>query len=92
MFGIKKPDYVIGDLGKDITKVGQMIPWSIKSLIDLIINRKKYFKGDKNGIAFVHGDAPPVLLGALGAKLAGMKVVLIESGTVSYTHLTLPTN
>lgn len=84
MFGVKRPDFVIGDIGKDITKASQMIPWSVKVLFDLIIHRKKYFKDDNRGLAFVHGDAPPVLLGAIGAKLTGKKIALIESGLRSH--------
>lgn len=84
MFDIKRPDFVIGDIGKDVTSVSEMIPWSIKTLWELIIHRQKYFRGDKEGVVFVHGDAPPVLLGALGAKLSGLKVALIESGMRSF--------
>lgn len=87
MFGIKRPDIVLGDIGKDITNAKTMVKWSLKVLFKAIINRKKIFKGDENGIAIVHGDAPPVLLGAIIAKIAGLKVAHVEAGLRSFNFL-----
>lgn len=84
MFGIRRPDYVIGDVGVDITSTPKMFFWSWKVLIKGALNLKKIFKGDKDGIAVVHGDAPPLLLGALIAKLYGLKVAHIEAGLRSH--------
>ncbi len=87
MFGLKRPDFVIGDLDKDITSVETMIKWSIKSLIYGIFNQEKIFRGDENGIVLIHGDAPPAFLGALMAKSAGLKVGQVESGLRSFSLL-----
>ena len=37
-FGIKKPNIVIGDMGKDITNVKDMIFWSFRILIYSFLN------------------------------------------------------
>ncbi len=84
---LRRPDFVIGDTGKDQTKALSLFIWAIKTLLDLIINRKKYFLNDKEGIVIVQGDALPVFLGALAAKFCRYKVVLIESGMRSFNWL-----
>lgn len=86
-FGIKNPGYVLGDIGKDITKVSEIIPWFIKILAVTLIKRKEIFKGDRSGVVVVHGDAPPALLGALMAKITGLKVAHNEAGLRSFNLL-----
>jgi UDP-N-acetylglucosamine 2-epimerase (non-hydrolysing) len=83
-FGVKKPDHVIGDVGHDITSASRMVFWSARVMIQGIRQRKKLFNNDKSGIALVHGDAPPLLLGALMARVQGLKVAHIESGLRSF--------
>ncbi|MDD3647953.1 MAG: UDP-N-acetylglucosamine 2-epimerase [Candidatus Dojkabacteria bacterium] len=86
-FGIQSPNYVLGDVGKDITSAASMFFWSIKVVIRGVLNLKKMFQGDREGVVLVHGDAPPVLLGALLAKLYGLKVAHVEAGLRSFNYL-----
>ncbi len=86
-FKIKKPDIVIGDLGRDITNSMDMFLWSLRVLAYGFAKRKKIFRNDKNGIALIHGDAPPLLLGGLLAKFSGLKVAQIEGGLRSFNLL-----
>jgi UDP-N-acetylglucosamine 2-epimerase (non-hydrolysing) len=83
-FGIKKPNIVIADMDKDITNVKDMIFWSLRVLMYSFINSKKIFKNDLKGVVLIHGDAPPLLLGALMAKRQGLKVAQVEAGLRSY--------
>ncbi|MBP8591200.1 UDP-N-acetylglucosamine 2-epimerase (non-hydrolyzing) [Candidatus Shapirobacteria bacterium] len=83
VFGLKKPDYVLYE-GKDITKISQMLIWSIKCLIKTIKNKKDIFGSDKKGIVLVHGDTFSAILGARMAKIAGLKVGTIEAGLRSF--------
>ena len=43
-FGIKKPNIVIGDMGKDITNVKDMIFWSFRILIYSFLKSKIIFR------------------------------------------------
>ncbi|MFW5774944.1 MAG: UDP-N-acetylglucosamine 2-epimerase [Chitinivibrionales bacterium] len=86
-FGIKTPDYVLCDRKKDIVKTGQMIVWSIQTVIIGFIHRKKIFKNDTTGIVLVHGDAPPLFLGSLIAKFQGLKVAAVEAGLRSFNFM-----
>ena len=85
-FEIKKPDFVLGDRNKDITTVKDMILWSTEVLIFAFWKRVEIFKNDKNGVVLVHGDAPPLFLGALMAKLQGLKVAQVEAGLRSFNY------
>lgn len=82
-FEIKEPDHTIYS-GKDITSVFQMMIWSAKLLFYTVLNKKKIFKNDKNGIVLVHGDTVSTLVGAIMAKLSGLKVGHVESGLRSF--------
>ena len=86
-FGIKKPDIVIGDIGKDVTNVKDMIFWSFRVLINSFFNSKKIFRNDQQGVVLIHGDAPPLFLGGLMAKWQGLKVAQVEAGLRSYNYL-----
>ncbi len=83
-FGVKPPDTVLEDWGKDITRTREMIVWSLKVLAGGWRRRQEIFKGDKNGVVLIHGDAPPLLLGGLLAKFQGLKVAQIEAGLRSF--------
>ena len=86
-FGIKKPDIVIGDMDKDITNVKDMIFWSVRVLTHSFLNSKKIFQNDQQGVVLIHGDAPPLFLGALMAKRQGLKVAQVEAGLRSHNYL-----
>jgi len=83
-FEIKAPDYVLCDTGGDIVNSKQMIIWSIHVLIKGLTNKSKIFMGDKKGIVLIHGDAPPLLLGAILAKSQGLSVGSVEAGLRSH--------
>jgi len=82
VFKLKEPDYVLYQ-GKDITRISQMIIWTIQCLIHTFKNKKKIFKNQK-GIVLVHGDAFSVLLGAIMGKIAGLKTGHIEAALRSF--------
>ncbi|SVE15550.1 uncharacterized protein METZ01_LOCUS468404, partial [marine metagenome] len=85
-FGIKKPDIIIGDTGKDITNVKDMIFWSFRVIIYSFFKSKMIFRDDKHGVVLIHGDAPPLFLGALMAKRQGLKVAQVEAGLRSFNY------
>jgi len=85
-FEIKKPDIIIGDIGKDITNVKDMIFWSLRVLIYSFIKSKMIFHNDKHGVVLIHGDAPPLFLGGLMAKRQGLKVAQVEAGLRSFNY------
>ena len=84
---IKKPDIVIGDTNKDITNAKDMILWSFRVLIYAFSKRTKIFRNDKKGVVLIHGDAPPLFLGGLMAKLQGLKVAQVEAGLRSFNYV-----
>ncbi len=83
-FGLKRPDYILGDLDTDIVSSRKMLAWSFSVLNKGIRNKSEIFKGDKRGLALVHGDAPPMLLGAILARRQGLRVAAIEAGLRSF--------
>lgn len=85
LFRIKRPDFVIGDEGRDITNVKSLLSWSAKSFGTGLLQRRRIFGG--RGIVLVHGDAFPALLGAVLARAAGLKVGHIEAGLRSFNYL-----
>jgi UDP-N-acetylglucosamine 2-epimerase (non-hydrolysing) len=82
-FEIPSPNYILYS-GKDITSIFKMLFWGIRILFLTLINKKAIFRGDTNGIVLVHGDTFSTLLGAIMAKLAGLKVGHVESGLRSF--------
>lgn len=64
----------------------EFIVWVIKSFTNYLLFFRQEFKGvDKKNILFlVHGDTISALLGALIAKLNGLKLAHIESGYRSF--------
>jgi len=83
-FNLPLPNYVLCDEGGDIVRTSQMIKWSFKVIWNGILNRKKIFQDDKSGIVLIHGDAPPLLLGAIIAKTQRLKVGSVEAGLRSF--------
>jgi len=83
VFKLKAPDYRLYD-GRDITSVLAMFFWTVHCLIKTFKNKAEIFKGDKNGMALVHGDAFSALFGALMAKISGLKVGYVEAGLRSF--------
>ncbi len=82
-FGLKEPDVVLYR-GPDIVSVGQMIIWSIKIIIKCLKNKSEIFQNDKIGIVINHGDTFTTLLGAIMARIAGLKNGHLESGLRSF--------
>jgi UDP-N-acetylglucosamine 2-epimerase (non-hydrolysing) len=83
-FNIRRPDAIIGDFGSDITRSGTLVRWALEILRSGLKNRRDLFPAANGGIAVVHGDALPVLLGAVMAKSAGLKVAHVEAGLRSF--------
>ena len=86
-FKIKGPDIIIGERNKDITNAKDMFFWSIRVLAFALLKSKKIFKNDKKGVVLIHGDAPPLFLGGLMAKLqGGLKTAQVEAGLRSFNY------
>ncbi|PVZ71852.1 UDP-N-acetyl glucosamine 2-epimerase [Pelagibaculum spongiae] len=84
-FGLKNPDVTLHQ-HKDITGMFSMLLWMLK-LISMGIFFKSWVWGKNTGpddIVLVHGDTFSTLIGALIARLAGMKVAHVESGLRSF--------
>lgn len=86
-FALKHPDYVLGNIDSDIVSSTRMVFWSFGVLATGIRHRSKIFKGDKQGIVLIHGDAPPLFLGAILARIQGLQVASIEAGLRSFNLL-----
>lgn len=82
-FSVKEPDYILHK-GKDVSSIFYMVFWALKIVLHTVINRKKVFCGDSDGIVLVHGDTFSTLVGAILGKLFGFKVGHIESGLRSH--------
>jgi UDP-N-acetylglucosamine 2-epimerase len=82
-FGLKNPAHTLYQ-GKDITGITQMLTWMLKTLFNGYRNRKTLFNHDKQGIVLIHGDTLSTLLGAIIAKVVGLKVGHVESGLRSF--------
>lgn len=83
-FKIPEPDAILGDFGSDITKSGTLARWAFEILRSGLKHHRELFSGNDGGIAVVHGDALPALLGALMAKSAGLRVAHVEAGLRSF--------
>lgn len=86
LFGIKRPDCVIGDTGQDLTDVKTLLRWASGVFWTGITGRRRIFRNDKKGVAIVHGDALPALLGAVLARAAGLRVAHLEAGLRSFNY------
>lgn len=85
-FGLKGPDITLYS-GPDITSIPKILVWALRILWCTLTDRKRIFANDSNGIVLVHGDTFSTLLGALMAKVAGLKVGHVESGLRSHNLL-----
>ncbi len=67
----------------------KFVVWIIKALTNYLLYFRKEFKNqDKRNVLFiVHGDTISALLGAVIAKIYGLKLVHIESGYRSFNFL-----
>lgn len=79
-FDLKHPDHVLGDIGADIVSSRSMARWSLSVLASGIRHGARVFRGDRQGVVLLHGDAPPLLLGAILAKIRGLRVAAVEAG------------
>ncbi len=86
-FGIRKPHIVLGDCGTDISKSSTLLGWMVRVLYQGLKHSRKLFPDGSDGIAVVHGDALPALLGAILARIAGLKVAHVEAGLRSFNYL-----
>jgi UDP-N-acetylglucosamine 2-epimerase (non-hydrolysing) len=84
IFEIRRPDKVLGDLGKDVSNMGLMLRWVIKVCFEGFVRLREMFDGDRKGIVVVHGDALPALIGAILARAAGLRVAHVEAGLRSF--------
>ena len=86
LFGIKRPDRVLGDVGRDISSTGALASWAMKVFALGIRERRNIFGQRAGGIVLVHGDALPALLGAVLARVAGLRVGHVEAGLRSFDY------
>jgi UDP-N-acetylglucosamine 2-epimerase (non-hydrolysing) len=86
-FGLKQPDYTVGNIGSDISHPLLMARWLGTLIGQITTAGKAAFRGDRTGIAVVHGDALPALVGALWAKMNGLRVAHVEAGLRSFNYL-----
>ena len=69
--------------GVDITGVGQMAVWFVRTLLVLIVRRAELVDAGRN-VFVVHGDTFSTLLGAVAGRLFGIQVAHVESGLRSF--------
>ncbi len=82
-FGVRDPDVVLHE-GRDIKSVPAMAVWMARILARALLRRPDPFRGDRRGIVLVHGDTFSCLLGALLARVRGLRVGHVESGLRSF--------
>lgn len=70
-------------VGADITGIGQMAVWFVRTLLTLISRRAELVGTGKN-VFVVHGDTFSTLLGAVAGRLFGVRVAHVESGLRSF--------
>ncbi len=81
-FGLPEPDCQLYT-GPDITRVWQMVVWALRLLLTARRDRERIWQGDRHGVVLVHGDTASTLLGALLARLSGLRCAHVESGLSS---------
>lgn len=84
MFGLPAPDHVVGDIGRDITHPLLMLRWGANLFRECLRIGARDFRRGKRGVAVVHGDALPALIGGIWAKAAGIEVAHVEAGLRSF--------
>lgn len=87
-FGLPGPDIVLYR-GKDVSSIASMLFWFCRVLWVSVFHMEKVFgkQGKRKDLVLVHGDTMSTLLGALVARLAGMRVGHVESGLRSFDFL-----
>lgn len=85
-FGIREPDTHVYQ-GPEVRTIPQMLGFGIKVLANTMRAPRTIFRGDRRGIVLVHGDTVSTLLGAVMARVAGLKVGHVEAGLRSYRLL-----
>lgn len=86
LFGIKRPDRVLGDVSRDISSAGELAEWATKVFAVGVRERRIIFGQKAGGIVLVHGDALPALLGAVLGRVAGLRVGHVEAGLRSFDY------
>ena len=69
--------------GPDITGIGQMALWFVRTLRALISRRAEFVSTGQN-VFVVHGDTFSTLLGAVAGRLFRVRVAHVESGLRSF--------
>jgi UDP-N-acetylglucosamine 2-epimerase (non-hydrolysing) len=82
-FDLRPPDVVL-HTGEDIVSLPQMAVWTARILRKCLVARRQVFGSEARGIVLVHGDTFSTLLGALMARVAGLRVGHVESGLRSF--------
>jgi UDP-N-acetylglucosamine 2-epimerase (non-hydrolysing) len=84
-FDLPGPDVVLYR-GQDISSIASMFFWFFRVLWISFYYKKRVFskEGKRGDLVLVHGDTMSTLLGAIMARLAGMRVGHVESGLRSF--------
>ena len=85
-FGVASPPVWL-HTGREITGLGQVIPWFSRSLWRLTSRGSPLQSGARGEAILVHGDTFSTLLGALVGRIRGLRVAHIESGLRSFNVL-----
>ena len=89
-YGIKQPDYSLGNRRSDVNTLGRGLLWFLVNVAKYALRgqrtKRELFDG-LEGVVLVHGDTASTLLSALIAKRAGQKVMHIEAGLRSWRLL-----
>lgn len=67
----------------------RFVIWVIKSIVNFLLYFRNEFRGmdKKNSFFLVHGDTVSSLIGAITARVHGIRLVHVESGLRSYNFL-----
>jgi len=73
--------------GREISGLGQVIPWFSRCLRRLTSRASPLSTGQRGDVILVHGDTFSTLLGALAGRKLGLCVAHVESGLRSFNIL-----
>jgi len=88
-YGIKPPDYSLGNKRTDVNTVGRGLTWLVGNLGRYAARgtrARRVLFGDNEGVVLVHGDTASTLLSTVIAKRADQKVMHIEAGLRSWQY------